>query len=136
MESFTSHFNDLFVKQCHLEPNAWKPLKLLTMTMSKFFKLFDHKDCNKAHGWDDISIAMLKICDYAAVPPLCLIYTWCLEIGSYPQTWKMANVLSIHKKESRQIKTNYRPISLLPICGKIFEKLIFDTIYEYLCINN
>ena len=48
----------------------------------------------------------------------------------------MANVLPIHKKESRQIKTNYRPISLLPICGKILEKLIFNTIYEYLCVNN
>ena len=39
-------------------------------------------------------------------------------------------------KESRQIKTNCRQISLLPICGKIFEKLIFDTIYENLCANN
>ena len=61
---------------------------------------------------------------------------WCLETGSYPQTWKMANVLPVHNKESRLIKTNYRLISLLPICGKIFEKLIFDTIYGYVCINN
>ena len=64
-------------------------------------------------------IAMLKICEYAVVPPLCLIYMQCLETGSYPPMWKMANVLPVHKKESRQIKTNYRPISLLPICGKI-----------------
>ena len=79
---------------------------------------------------------MLMICDYAVVPPLCLIYMRCLETVSYPQTWKMANVLPVHKKESRQNKTNYRPISLLPICGKFFEKLIFDTIYEHLCVNN
>ena len=79
---------------------------------------------------------MLKMCDYAVVPPLCLIYMRCLETGSYPQTWKMANDLPVHKKESRQIKTNNRSISLLPICGKVFVKLIFDTIYEYLCVNN
>ena len=41
----------------------------------------------------------------------------------------------IHKKENRQLKKNYRPISLLPICGKIFEKLMFDAIYKFLCEN-
>ena len=48
---------------------------------------------------------------------------------------KKANVIPIHKKESRQSKKNYRPISLLPIFGKIFEKLIFDAIYLHLCEN-
>ena len=42
------------------------------------------------------------------------------------------SVLPIHKKESRQLKKNYRPISLLSICGKIFEKLIVDVMYEFL----
>ena len=58
-----------------------------------------------------------------------------METGRFPSSWKKANVLPIHNKENRQIKKNYRPISLLPICVKIFEKLIFDTIYEYLCEN-
>ena len=39
-------------------------------------------------------------------------------------------------KENRQLKKNYRPVSLLPICGKIFEKLIFDVMYEFLNKNN
>ena len=45
--------------------------------------------------------------------------------------WKWGNVLPTHKKESKQLKKNYRPISLLPICGKIFEKIIFDSIYKH-----
>ena len=44
---------------------------------------------------------------------------------------KKANILPIHKKESRQLTKNYRPISLLPICGKIFEKLIFDIMCKH-----
>ena len=40
-----------------------------------------------------------------------------------------------HKKNSCQIMKNYRPISLLPICGKIFEKIIFDEIYKHLTEN-
>ena len=59
----------------------------------------------------------------------------CLETGRFPSSQKKSNVSPIHKKENRQLKKNYRPISLLPICTKIFEKLIFDTIYEYLCKN-
>ena len=74
---------------------------------------------------------MIRICDAEIVIPLCLIYEKCLAAGEFPEIWKKANVLPIHMKESRQIKNNYRPISLLPICGNIFEKLIFDCIYEH-----
>ena len=41
----------------------------------------------------------------------------------------------IFKKEDKQLVKNYRPISLLPICGKLFEKLIFDSLYVYLSSN-
>ena len=42
----------------------------------------------------------------------------------------------MHKKSSRQVKTNYRPISLLPIFSKIFEKVLFDGLYSFLHSNN
>ena len=50
--------------------------------------------------------------------------------------WKLANVTPIFKKENKQLVKNYRPISLLPICGKILEKLIFNSLYFYLSSNN
>ena len=43
--------------------------------------------------------------------------------------------LNVHKKKSRRSKKNYRPIYLLPIFGKGFEKLLFDDIYEHLRAN-
>ena len=64
-----------------------------------------------------------------------ILYKECLETGRFLSSWKKADVLLIDKKENRQLKKNYRPISLLPNCGKIFEKLMFDTIYEHLCAN-
>ena len=39
------------------------------------------------------------------------------------------------KKSNRQIKSNCRPISLFPICGKILEKIIFDQVYSFLNVN-
>ena len=50
--------------------------------------------------------------------------------------WKLANVIPIFKKGDKQSIVNYRPISLLPICGKIFEKIIFNNLYSYLNVNN
>ena len=47
-----------------------------------------------------------------------------------------ANVILVHKKESKNLLTNYRPISLLPVCGKIFEKCIYNSLYGYLQSND
>ena len=91
---------------------------------------------NKAHGCDDISIRMLKFCDDSIVLPLRHNFTKYLEFQTFPILWKRANTLPVHKKQSRRLIKGYRPISLLPICGKIFEKLIFDYIYKHLCNNS
>ena len=47
-----------------------------------------------------------------------------------------ANVVPVHKKDDKQCLKNYRPVSLLSICGKIFEILIFNEIFRSLNENN
>ena len=60
--------------------------------------------------------------------PLNLIFQKCLIEGVFPKIWKLANV---HKKGNRDIISNYRPISLLPVCGKILEKIVYDELYTF-----
>ena len=55
-----------------------------------------------------------------------MIFTSCIETGAFPIHWKEANVVPINKKDSKQLIKNYRPVSLLPICDKIFERLIYN----------
>ena len=93
-------------------------------------------DTKKAHGFDGISAAMLKLCPDEVARPLCLIFNKCISTGSFPTAWKHANVQPVHKKNSRQDKSNYRPISLLTICSKIYEKIIFDSLYSFLIENH
>ena len=38
----------------------------------------------------------------------------------------------MHKKSDKQVINSYRSVSILPICGKVFEKLIFNSVYKYL----
>ncbi len=79
---------------------------------------------------------MLHLCDKSIVPPLKLIFSNILHTGTYPLLWKLANVTPVYKKSDKQIIKNYRPISLLPLCGKIFEKIIFNALYNHLVRNN
>ena len=58
-----------------------------------------------------------------------------MESGSFLSEWKKGNVVSIHKKDDKQCLKNYCPISLLPICGKIFEKLIFNEMFKFFIEN-
>lgn len=41
----------------------------------------------------------------------------------------------MHKKD-KELANDYRPLSLLPICSEIFEKLVFDVIFHFLIENN
>ena len=50
--------------------------------------------------------------------------------------WKKANVFLIHKNGDKQVIENYRPVSLLPVCGKVFEHLIFNSLFNYFIENN
>ena len=89
-------------------------------------------DPHKAHGHDVISIRMLKICGVSICKRLGNIYKACIEKGKFPSEWKKANIVPVHKHGDKQLFKNYRLISLLPICGKILEHLLYNTMLEFL----
>ena len=135
-------FNDYFILQCTtIDTGSEIPQDApVTDTLISDFFISDEKilkiirslNSNKAHGWDEISVRMIKLSDAALVIPLKIIFTNCLRCGLFPEIWKYANVVPVHKKNEKNVKGNYRPISLLPIFGKILEKLIYDSLYLHL----
>ena len=62
---------------------------------------------------------------------LTLIFQNSLVAGVFANDWKKANIVPIHKENDKQIVSNYRPVSLLPISSKIFEKLIFNDLLAF-----
>ena len=82
-----------------------------------------------------ISICMLKVCRESICKPLHLIFRSCTENGKFPSEWKKANVVPVHKKGNKQTLENYGPVSLLPICGKVFERLIYNSLFEFFIAN-
>ena len=69
---------------------------------------------------------MLKICGVSICKHLETILRFCLNHCKFP----------VFKKDDKQCVKNYRSVSLLPICGKIFERIIYNNAYNYLIHNN
>ena len=113
-----------------------KNLFLLVYTPSAVKKNILSLDTIIAVGPDRIGNRILKECAEVLYNPLSELFNKSLNEGIYPTAWKEALVTAIFKKVDRQIKTNYRPISLLSCISKVFEKLVFDKFYDYLIRNN
>ena len=79
---------------------------------------------------------MIKICNKSLLKPLTLLFEYSIKKSCYPNIWKRSNIVPVHKKNDKQLVTNYQTISLLPILGKIFEKIIFNRIYNFLLEEN
>ena len=135
-------FNDYFILQCTtLDTGSEIPsdisvtatqLRDFVISDDKILKIIRNLNQNKAHGWDEISVRMIKLCDESLTLPLRLIFESCLRHGIFPETWKRANVVPVNKKNEKNLKENYRPISLLPIFSKSLEKLIYESLYSHL----
>ena len=79
---------------------------------------------------------MRDLIDDSLCRPLELIFNDCLVNGIFPSVWKKGNIVPVHKKSDKQRLNNYRPISLLPICSTIFERLIFNEMFGFFIENN
>ena len=139
-------FTTFFCKQCTpiitnsvlpaLFYKTDKRIDQILISTNDIVKLISNLNPNKATGSDSISAQMLLLCGDTVASPLKVIFTNILSTGIYPESWKLADVTPIHKKDDKQLIENYRPISLLPICSKIFEKLVFNHLYGFLTENN
>ena len=88
-------------------------------------------DGNKSYGPDGISPKFIKLASFSLVKPLTKLFNLSLNKGKVPKLWKQANVVPIHKKDSKQILANYRPVSLLSILGKMMERIVFKYVFNH-----
>ena len=87
----------------------------IAISLDEIISFIRNLNKGKATGPDEIAAQML--CDDAIATPLKIIYENILSSEIYPDMWKSANLTPIHKKGDKQLVINYRPISLILICG-------------------
>ena len=95
-------------------------------------KIIDELNINKSIGPFGVPVFLLKKYKMFFSLWLSELVNLSFETGMFPDVLKIAKVNPLHKKDSKIDHRNYRPISLLSVVSKIFEKLIYKRIYFYL----
>ena len=87
--------------------------------------MLEHLDCSKACGPHQISARMLKVTASSIAPSITKLFNISIRTGKLPDQWKLSMVVPIPKSSNLSEPSNYRPISLLCILGKLLEKHIW-----------
>ena len=139
----TNLFNDFFREQCRpIRNDSSLPnnqtietvttLSDINIDTDTIIKLIRSLDPKKAHGCGVTSTRMLKLCATSVSKPLHILFNNIVINECFPNEWKKTNIIPVHKEGGKQVIKNYRPVSLLPICSKIIEKMIVNCLFKYL----
>ena len=99
---------------------CWVNFVNFNHTLRDLIKIF-------APEMDRIPCKLIKLSSSIVRPSLAYIFKSCIDAEIFPNEWKIANITLLFKKESKRELGNYRPISVLPLVSKIFEKVILSS---------
>ena len=142
------HFNDFFINigpnqvsqipdtntnfSTYLSKSIDNTMFFNPITEDEVLEVVKNLDAKKSTGHDGFSILIIKKLAAELSVPLALIFNMSIKDGTVPDELKIARVVPIHKKESKNNFTNYRPISILPGFSKILERLVFNRCISFL----
>ena len=88
-------------------------------------------DNKSSSGVDDISNILIKLSSDVINPYLVFLINFSFDKGIFPKELTRAKVLPLHKEGSKLDQNNYRPISLLVVFSNIFERAMYNRVYQY-----
>ena len=76
----------------------------------------------------------MRLCKHGKSPLLLKsdLFYQSLTSGIFPDDWKCARVTPLFKQGERSDLNNYRPISVIPVIAKVFERIVYDQLYSFL----
>ncbi|KAI5638092.1 reverse transcriptase (RNA-dependent DNA polymerase) domain-containing protein [Phthorimaea operculella] len=148
-QQISQALNDFFVDQVQPCKNRNNSDSMYLCTFDKHSSIFmqptvpkdilniihDLKN-TKSAGYDNVCTKVIKYVSRLIAPVLSHVINMCVIQGIFPDKLKITIVRPIYKKDNKEEMTSYRPIALIPIFSKIFEKVIYNSLYSYLDHNH
>ena len=91
---------------------------------------------NLSAGYDELPPFVAKSCVDGFIEPITNMVNESLRVGICPLELKIAKVVPVFKSGDPSLFTNYRPISVLPFLSKVFEKIVYNCLFDFICDNN
>lgn len=127
-------FNDCFLSAvhpasnvhelCYMKPSCNNTVFLEPVTESELIMATTSLRNNRSTDMCDLQVQPVKHVIDLISHCLVHIFNICLESGTFPRNMQCAKITAVYKKGDKKDLSNYRPISILPIFSKVFEKLI------------
>ena len=139
--------NSFFLKQSRVDDthfqapsalpvsNVDNTLRNIFLTEDDVYSVLASLDVSKATGPDGISQVLLKEAALSITPSLTKLLNFSLDKSIFPSDWKKAHVTPILKGGDASLCSNYRPISLLSCVAKVFERVVFKYVFNFLRDN-
>lgn len=142
--SVADAFNQHFSSVCRLRPSDFSYSNHVNSTVSNrsfsFSSILPTEvqqsiaeiKSGSSTGPDGLEIKFLKMASHVLSYPLCDLFNLSLSTCTVPIMWKCAKVIPLHKSGDPLESNNYRPISIISNVAKIFEKIIFKRLFNYI----
>ena len=131
-------FAKIFSKNSNLDDSGiflpvFPSLYNISITPKMVKTVITNLDSSKASGPDCIPVVVLKNCEPELSYILAKLFNKCLKESCFPDCWKASSVVPVFKNVGeRSTAKNYRPVSLLSVVSKVFEKLVNNRIVDHL----
>lgn len=127
---FASFFNSVFSPPSHFTADYQFPsfdcLSTISISKDEVLLKLEHLDTKKGAGLDNIPPSVMHHCRSLLAEPLQLLFNESLRKGVFPKALKSGYITPIHKSGDPSNIKNYRPITILPVIGKLFESVVVD----------
>ena len=127
----TTNFNTSYLN-IQDQSFVWPLLSEPTILVDEVAKCLMDLDITKACAPKGIPARLLKEFANEIAPSLCLTFNTSLRTACLPKEWKEANVTPVHKKDSKELASNYRPLSLLCLVNKVLQRCIGNSLYRHI----
>ena len=131
--SKNSNFDDSGISLSVFHSRTNLKLHNISVTPKMVKKVITNLDSSKTSGTDCIPMVVLKNCEFELSYILAELFNMCLKESCFPDCWKVSSVVPALKNVGeRTTAKNYRPVSLLSVVSKVFEKLVNNRTVDHL----
>ena len=103
-------------------------------TPSDVFDVLSSLPIKKAAGIDGITPRLLRSCARSISCSLATLFNRSFAEEAFPSAWKMSLVVPVFKRGDNSNPSNYRPIALLSVVGKVCERVVFNKLYQFISL--
>ena len=99
-------------------------------TQEEVLKVIQNLNAKKSCQTSDTPTKIIKLNSDIFSNLIYKHFNCCIDKGEFPNDLKHADIVPIYKKNNKCEKENYRPVSILSNLSEIYEKLMYNQLYE------